>query len=257
MPRNQISYFLKAIESGILSASCIPEVALFLMNKKKAVRFAGQNLKNFIIEGSDFFDWSWSSANMRKVQRSDTWYDLYPIKHDDDLMINEEEEQIEPIYVIGREQKYVNDLCFEEQQDPVVAGEMLGYPNCCIKKFAEFNLKREHWIHSIIDEHKKTIKANAQCNRLLAEFGGISPIGELYPCSLHCSFATQMANEARDSIVNLGLFELSHFLQKCSSSPMYICNSKSISLSSQSQSDTKILFSWKENNKSGDIDEYF
>ena len=93
-----------------------------------------------------------------------------------------------------------------EINDPMRAGEMLGYPACCVDALADISAAGEKWAIRLLEQAPEPI--NARLNRFAAEWGGIGLMGELFPCTLGCIAAAAYSQSLYDAAVSVGLERL-------------------------------------------------
>ena len=89
-----------------------------------------------------------------------------------------------------------------------LAGILFGYPACCVNAVSELAGAGESWPELLVRRSGAPDKWHAAANRVVADWGGIPPVGELFPCSLACPFAIALGIAGVDALVQLGLHRL-------------------------------------------------
>lgn len=106
--------------------------------------------------------------------------------------------------------------------DTIKAGNFLGYPECCIKAFEHIGSLKSKWAIYYQDDYLKNKKASLYCNRFPIFFNSISPIGELFPCSLSCDNSKNYAKSMLSDMKALGFFKLVDKILEISNKDIYI-----------------------------------
>jgi len=92
--------------------------------------------------------------------------------------------------------------------DSNAAGKFFGYPECCIQSVGELSDAGARWPEALVNRSGKASSWNAAANRIVADWGGISPAGELFPCSLACKHAAELGKNAFFALRKAGLVKL-------------------------------------------------
>lgn len=99
-------------------------------------------------------------------------------------------------------------VCSAEHDRPGVgAGPLLGYPNCCVEAYREYQLDPENWILSALSRSGAP-PYPCWANRLPISWGAPTFVGELYPCAFDCPHAVQIGKLAYDAMKAMGLLSL-------------------------------------------------
>lgn len=106
--------------------------------------------------------------------------------------------------------------------DTIKAGQFLGYPKCCVEAFQHIGLLESKWATYYLEDYQRTKKASPFCNRFPIFFNSISPIGELFPCSLNCNAAKNYAELMLNDMKALGFTKLIDKILEISSKDIYI-----------------------------------
>ena len=85
-----------------------------------------------------------------------------------------------------------------------LAGKYLGYPNCCVDNLCNINEYGTDWALYYLSDFQNQKKASLYCNRFPVVNGGISVVGELFPCSLNCDAAIQYSHRMLEDLENYG-----------------------------------------------------
>jgi len=102
------------------------------------------------------------------------------------------------------------------------AGEYLGYPICCIKNISNINILKEMWANFYLKDYTKMKNANLFTNRFPITWGGMSIIGELFPCSLTCKNAIEYGKGLHNDVKSFGYSKISETLISHAKTPIYI-----------------------------------
>ena len=114
---------------------------------------------------------------------------------------------------------------FEEAEvegDTEKAGLMLGYPKCCVKNVEKINSLNELWSLYYLEDYKLIKAANHYANRFPITWGGMSPIGELFPCSLSCTAAIQYAKNMKADLHSFGFERIASNIYEAARRSVYI-----------------------------------
>lgn len=88
------------------------------------------------------------------------------------------------------------------------AGLLFGYPVCCVANVEELADAGADWPQELVKRSGEASRWNAAANRIVADWGGIPPIGELFPCSLSCQHAAHIGRSGVHALEKVGLFRL-------------------------------------------------
>ena len=103
------------------------------------------------------------------------------------------------------------------------AGIFLGYPSCCTKNITTINNLNKLWATYYLNDYLKNSRAaNHLTNRFPLTWGGISIIGELFPCSLTCVKAVEYAGNMQNDMINFGFHKIADIMVKHAKSPIFI-----------------------------------
>ncbi len=120
---------------------------------------------------------------------------------------------------------------FEEAEvdgDTEKAGLMLGYPKCCVKNVETINSLNELWSLYYLDDYHHNKVASHFTNRFPITWGGMSPIGELFPCSLNCAAAIQYAKTMKKDLHSFGFDRIIANIYEAAMRPIYIHESNGL-----------------------------
>ena len=90
-------------------------------------------------------------------------------------------------------------------------GLILGYPQCCIVACDELADAGARWAYVLLMRSGPG-PHSFWANRLAAGWGGISPVGEMFPCSLSCPAAADLGRAAESALRNIGLVRLADLM---------------------------------------------
>lgn len=93
-------------------------------------------------------------------------------------------------------------------QDSNEAGLLFGYPVCCVANVGELAEAGAGWPQELVKRSGEASRWNAAANRIVADWGGIPPIGELFPCSLSCEQAAHIGRSGVHALEKAGLSRL-------------------------------------------------
>ncbi len=244
MQSQELFHFLNALSNGILQTNNIPEIAMFLTGEKKALRFEGLNLEEFIKRGVLLFNWKSTYKDAVYVSMGNNWFQLYDTKDPILQRIEISNHKITPtkVYVISKNIEYSKKMLHAEFSNEDEAGHLLDYPECCVIN-NPIDQEREPWTFTLYDNaFNKNTTNFAQCNRLITEIGGISPTGEMFPCALDCKNAKKYSTKAINSLLNLNLKHIADEIIKRSQTSLYVLRSGEVRVTTKSSK--KIDFIW-------------
>jgi len=103
------------------------------------------------------------------------------------------------------------------------AGEFLGYPICCIKNIYKINDLKDLWATFYLNDYEKMNKtASIYTNRFPITWGGVSIVGELFPCSLSCNNAIEYGRNLYNDVKSFGFNEIHKTIIDHAQLPIYI-----------------------------------
>ncbi len=213
--------FLQLLKKNIVPLSILPEIALFITNRKEFLRLTVQD-EQFTEIQALFRDnnVSFSVKKIYSVYRGNTWYD---IKFENQIC-DIDKEHIHYVRYLVCCTLGNNDpntvLKAEEEGRIDDAGSLLGYPKCCINAIDELNNSGLKWPLLLMQKTKD--QPNSYVNRLASVWGGTSFTGELFPCSLNCKNAIELGKSAEAALWELGLNRLAREIQYLSQRPIVV-----------------------------------
>ena len=117
----------------------------------------------------------------------------------------------------------VKEAIKAELNDPEKSGYLLGYPKCCIERWAKLNLT-QYWTLYLLENLNDVSCFSLFNNRLVTEIGGVSLIGEMFPCSLMCKKSKRIGEDSYNSLKKIGFSKLAQILHKFALKPLYVNN---------------------------------
>lgn len=99
-------------------------------------------------------------------------------------------------------------------QDSDEAGSLFGYPVCCVAKVGELADAGGSWPQELVKRSGEASQWNAAANRIVADWGGIPPTGELFPCSLACAHAAHIGRSGVHALAKAGLVRLAQRIKE-------------------------------------------
>lgn len=150
-------------------------------------------------------------------------------------------------YVIGLgyDAKLVADLLGAERDSAEMAGKLLEYPECCVAAYSRYADAGESWSSVLVRQAMAgpyADPATARANRLPIDWGGISPVGEMFPCALNCAEARRIGTEGWETMNRLGLSALACRLVQDATRPCRIVDGRATLCASDA--DGSIELSW-------------
>jgi hypothetical protein len=106
--------------------------------------------------------------------------------------------------------------------DTTLAGKHLGYPKCCVDNLCNINEYGTNWALYYLSDFQNQKKASLYCNRFPVVNGGISVVGELFPCSLNCDAAIQYSFRMLEDLENYGFKKIKETILKHCKEPVFI-----------------------------------
>lgn len=145
------------------------------------------------------------------------------------------------LITISRNESICQKLHFAELEGDVgEVGKLLGYPICCSKAYAQLSQNQDQWMVEL--NNKSDLKFH-QNNRFISSLGGVSPLGELFPCSLSCSEASALGEKALASLQRLGLEKLANNIRDNSKRTLFLTPFGGVSFERTSHNDKVINWS--------------
>ncbi|VTY39421.1 Uncharacterised protein [Xylophilus ampelinus] len=95
-----------------------------------------------------------------------------------------------------------------DAEDSGAAGELFGYPACCVAAVGELGAAAGAWPQALVERSGSPDGWSAAANRIVADWGAVPPVGELFPCSLACSHAIRIGHEGHHALASFGLHRL-------------------------------------------------
>ena len=224
-----LNKFLSIIAaSQDLPLSIIPEIILFICSNKKVLRLITcdslikNQIEKFAIESNLHFLYD----KIYVEERGNTWATIHSEKTSKTLSINY-------LVTIGKlkNETYMAHEC-EIEGNTTEIGRLLGYPSCCVKAYDIISNFFEKWPLYYLNTDGPGLHSNL-ANRLTIAWGGISPIGELYPCSLECQNAKKLGQNFFRVTKKLGLLKLHQELLFFSKNNVEISQEGAVSLVSK------------------------
>ena len=114
--------------------------------------------------------------------------------------------------------------------DTIKAGDFLGYPKCCVEAFQHIGSLESKWATYYLEDYLFNKKASLYCNRFPIFFNSISPVGELFPCSLSCNHSKNYAKSMIGDMQALGFSKLISKTLEISSKNIYINDNGNFSI---------------------------
>lgn len=213
--------FLQFLKKDIIPLSILPEIALFLTNRKEFLRLTIQEDKFSEVSAQfQIHQLTFSFKKIYSIYKGNTWYDIKFEKQ----ITDSDKTNIHDIRYLVCCTLGNNDpdtvLVAEENGRIDVAGALLGYPKCCIDAIDELNNSGQKWPLLLL---KRTNGPTAgYVNRLASVWGGTTFTGELFPCSLNCKNAIEMGKNAESALWELGLNRLAREIQYFSQRPVLV-----------------------------------
>jgi hypothetical protein len=201
----------------------IPEFISFLAGRKNIIRIVNDNpdipFKDDLFNQEGFHV---STSTLYCVDHGNFFGELQNTKEE----ITSQSYSEVKMYSISRSIDYLKE--FESAElygDIEKAGHLLGYPSCCTKNIHNINSQKEQWALYYLNDFKTHSKAIHDTNRFPISWGGISPIGELFPCSLICKSAIEYSKNMKTDLLKLGLLRIAEMRDSHSKKSIYINSS--------------------------------
>jgi hypothetical protein len=210
--------------SESVGLSVISEFILFLSGEKEIIRLSLNNqefkiAQKLCIKHNLYFEYT----SFETKDFGEGWTSL--IKNYDKIIENKNNTIV---IVIGKTAHILYEyISAEANFDFAKAGELLGYPKCCIKSYVEIEELKNNWYQYYFTNDR--MKYPLWANRINTIFGGGSFIGEMFPCSLYCKKAIEIGQRAASTMDSYGLTKLSGIIKSHCLAPIYIDDSNKIS----------------------------
>ena len=201
-----------------LPTSTIPEICLFVSGYKTALRFVcQQKSRSHIRDLATKFGLSIAEAKIHSHHEGTTWSSTRAIVGTCGF-----EKTVEHLIIISQERGTAESvLDWELKGCANLVGETLGYPKCCIEAYQEICHYNRRWGLYYFD--KDGLGPHPfWANRLTIGWGGLSPIGELYPCSLQCLSAQRIGQLTLSLLQKYGLIRLYDHIRKHASQNVFV-----------------------------------
>jgi hypothetical protein len=236
-PEHVASLLLKAaMRSRSFRPSAYLEIPAFALGSKPMLRFVLENPEdaNFK-EACEALSLGFSSKLIYLKSEGASWFSIVDYPTD----------KARALIVIGANQNSCDQLLEVETLDASYAGQMLGYPSCCVESFPLLAKHGGQWGHVLAKTADSCSNINALTNRYAAEWGGGSLIGELFPCSLECEHAKYYAINLYQSAINLGLIRLANWAKNDCLVPINLSNDGTVR-PMRNSGKAMLSFIWKE-----------
>lgn len=221
MVKDFLNFYCTSESVGL---SVISEFFLFLSGKKNIIRLSLNNqefkiAQKLCIKHNLYFEYT----SFETKDFGEGWTSL--IKNYDKIIENKNSTIV---IVIGKKAHILYEyISAEANFDFAKAGELLGYPKCCIKSYVEIEELKNNWYQYYFTNNR--MKYPFWANRINTIFGGGSFIGEMFPCSLYCKKAIEIGQRAARTMDSYGLTKLSGIIKSHCLAPIYIDDSNKIS----------------------------
>ncbi|MFM0347885.1 hypothetical protein [Paraburkholderia sp. RL17-347-BIC-D] len=201
-------------QSGNIATA--PEIARFALGLKPALRFmvGVDSVESFseAVEAAGAFS---STRMLETSSRGGSWSDI------SGATASTLRADIAAIY-IAHDANLAAELALADVTDASVAGEVFGYPNCCVAAVAELQSAGARWPEALVRRSGSPEQWDAAANRAVADWGAISPVGELFPCGLGCKHAVRIGREGVAALSELGLSRLADAIRHQAARPWQI-----------------------------------
>ena len=206
-------------KSEDISINLIPEFFQFSFGKKNIIRFSVNFLdfikvKKFAENHNFYFDY----AEFSVYSDGNNWSTLLP---KNSLKQNSDDESIF-VLTLGHNKSLVKEcLKAEIDFDFEKAGELLGYPVCCIKSYPQIDLFKENWVQYYYEKHPNSYQSYLN-NRITSFHGNGCFSGEFFPCNLECSETRQIASISENLMKSSGYLSLHKLFKNHCLTPTYL-----------------------------------
>jgi hypothetical protein len=113
----------------------------------------------------------------------------------------------------------INDSELDGEAQAV--GKLLGYPECCVQNYSSLSFAESSWALKILNSSNRK-PYPFQNNRLISHLGGISPLGELFPCSFDCKSSEAFSDLALKHLSKMGMSRLVENIETNARRKVYI-----------------------------------
>ena len=205
-------------KSSDLPISLIPEICLFVSGHKELLRLVCQrktrrNIRDLAVE----FGLSIAEAEIHSNYEGTTWSSTRAIVETSNI-----EQTVEYLIIISLQHGLAESvLNWELEGAANLVGVALGYPECCIEAYQAICNYTSRWGLYYFDQDGSG-PHQPWANRLVIGWGGVSPIGELYPCSIQCLSAQRIGQLALSLLQEYNLIRLYADIRKHASQNVFI-----------------------------------
>lgn len=113
--------------------------------------------------------------------------------------------------------------------------ELLGYPRCCTEAYQEISKLRDRWALYYATSQPAN-QGIFSANRLASHIAGVSLVGEMFPCSIHCLEAAAYGQSNLQLMKRSGLNALANLYQDILQRPILINSEGEVSFYSDPNS---------------------
>jgi len=199
--------YLKLVADGDLPAVGLPEMARFALRRKQTVRFFCSESADRVERALSGFVPHFARKPVLTRYVGGSWS---CVESSAGLSIDITTAAGE-IIALGRDSGLVGEVLDAEIENAEEAGALFGYPACCIAAVGGLAQAGAAWPAELV-RRSPEVGGTAKANRLPVDWGGLSPVGELFPCSLACPMAAAIGFDGYDSLQRLGLNSLADCL---------------------------------------------
>ena len=217
--------------------SVIPEILLFFYSDKKIIRIVvSENstklgVEKFVKEMNLFI----ISNSIYVEELGNTWATIHNQKTQKKYKTNF-------LITIGKSEKETEKAhSLELTGETLKIGELLNYPACCVSAYPEISNYFDKWPLYYLSQDGQGRHSNF-ANRLAIARGGISPIGEMYPCSLECQNAISIGRKVYEIANKIGMKKLSEKILFYSKETISISDKGIVSLSRKSDNNKNTIY---------------
>ena len=196
---------LTATTSG-LPSTCIPELALFVTRLKPVLRVVlGRDEANSLMRMAESAGVMHASLPVSTQEIGNTWSSLLTSDDANSALL---------MVVLGTDQRATEAVLHAEADGDIdLVGEALGYPRCCVAALPELSGAGALWARALV-ARSGSGPYPWTANRLATGWGGMSAVGELFPCSLHCPAANALGEASYVALLDIGLSRLAAALRE-------------------------------------------
>lgn len=200
--------------------SVFPEFISFLRGRKRILRIVVDDC-NQSFDDSLFYKYGLyvSQVDLFSSKQKNSFGSLVPEIDDRDYKHFNKVK----MFSISKFEKELND--FQQAElfgDVEKAGAYLGYPTCCVKNISIINSLQGLWATFYLEDFIRNSEANLFTNRFPITWGGISIVGELFPCSLSCKKAIEYGKGLHNEVKTYGFGKISEVMLYHATNPIYI-----------------------------------